>query len=51
MRLIIATDDNLSEDFILAHILMQNKTEGLANDLVEGIDKNEFMRGTCEDFL
>jgi len=51
MKLIIATDDNLSQDFELAHILMKNKTIGLANDLVEGLDKNEFMRGTCEDFL
>jgi hypothetical protein len=51
MRLIISTDNNMSQDFELAHILMQNKSIGIANDAITGINKDEFMRGTCEDFL
>jgi hypothetical protein len=51
MRLIISTDNNVSQDFELAHILMQNKSIGIATDAITGINKDEFMRGTCEDFL
>jgi hypothetical protein len=51
MLLIISTDDKLSEDFSLAYTLMLHKTVGLSHKLLEGIDKDQFMRGTCEDFL
>ncbi|XP_011002914.1 PREDICTED: uncharacterized protein LOC105109797 isoform X2 [Populus euphratica] len=51
LRLIIAIDSNLSEDFELAHILMINKSSRMASELIEGINKDEFMRGSSEDFL
>ncbi|KAL3598338.1 hypothetical protein D5086_006256 [Populus alba] len=44
LRLIIATDDNLANDFELAHILMVNKSSRMANELISGINKEEFMR-------
>jgi hypothetical protein len=51
MVLIIQTDDHLRDDFTLAHTLMLRKSVGLAHKLIEGLDKDQFMRGTCEDFL
>ena len=51
MTLIIATYTTLSDDFSLAYTLMLNKTLRLAHKLLKGIDKDQFMRGTCEDFL
>jgi len=51
MRLIINRDQTLSDDFDLAYTLLLNKTIGLALKLLQGIDKDTFMRGTCEDFL
>jgi len=51
MVLIIQTDDHVRDDFSLAHILMLKKSVGLAHKLIEGLNKAEFMIGTCEDFL
>ena len=51
MILIIATDTTLMDDFSLTYTLMLNKTLGLAHKLLKGIDRDQFMRGTSEDFL
>ncbi|KAG6776223.1 hypothetical protein POTOM_019729 [Populus tomentosa] len=51
VRLIIATDSNLMDDMVLAHVLMISKSTRMAHDLIEGINQDEFMRGSSEDFL
>ncbi|KAG6776217.1 hypothetical protein POTOM_019723 [Populus tomentosa] len=51
LRLIIATDSNLMDDMVLAHVLMISKSTRMAHDLIEGINQDEFMRGSSEDFL